>query len=119
MIDTPAPTVPLWCQDSGFDAGGIDMIAQRCRVWHERGRKRRQIKHGDRVAVLGHGIAVVEYADDDLVQAVLGGSNVLSIERQDILWDRHNRRWETTPGASMILTVRRNQEHRTGIVIAT
>jgi len=56
------------------------------------------------VAVLGHGIAVVELVDDDLVQAVLGGRNVLRIGREDVVWEGQNMRWETAVGAGIRLT---------------
>jgi hypothetical protein len=49
---------------------------------------------GDRVAVLGRGIAVVEHADDTEVQALLRNRIMLRIRRKDIVWNRENIRWE-------------------------
>lgn len=49
---------------------------------------------GDRVAVLGRGIAVVEQADDVQVHAVLGNKTILRMRRNDIAWNQRNLRWE-------------------------
>jgi len=100
-------TVPLWRRGSGVDANGLDLLVQRCSAWYARRAQQQQIKRGDRVAVLGHGIAVVEHTDNDLVQAVLGNRNVLRIERTEVVWNQRNMRWETTVGAGIRLTTRR------------
>jgi hypothetical protein len=55
---------------------------------------------GDRVAVLGRGIAVVEYADDTEVHALLSNRSVLRIARKEIVWDERNMRWETDANAA-------------------
>jgi hypothetical protein len=55
---------------------------------------------GDRVAVLGRGIAVVEYADDTEVHALLSNRSVLRIGRREIVWDERNMRWETDANAA-------------------
>ena len=93
--------VPLWHKDSGVDAGGFDLLVRRCSAWYARRAEQRRIKRGDRVAVIGHGIAVVEQADSNRVHAVLGSRNVLSIERMEVVWDEHNMRWETAVGAGI------------------
>ena len=49
---------------------------------------------GDRVAVLGRGIAVVEQADETEVEALLGNKTILRMPRSDIAWNRQNMRWE-------------------------
>jgi hypothetical protein len=49
---------------------------------------------GDRVAVLGRGIAVVEQADDTEVQALLRNRIVVRMRRKDVAWNRQNVRWE-------------------------
>jgi hypothetical protein len=94
-------TVPLWGTGSGVDASGLDLLLKRCNAWYARRAEQRRIKPGDRVAVFGHGIAVVEHADNDLVQAVLGKTSVLRIERKEVIWDEQNNRWETAVGASI------------------
>jgi hypothetical protein len=100
-------TVPLWLPDSGFDPSGIGLIVKRCAASDERRREERRLKRGDRVAVLGHGIAVVEHADRDVVRAVLGNRTVLTIERDAVAWNGQNRRWETAPIAAISMTQRR------------
>ena len=97
-------TVPLWLRESGFDANGTDLLVKRCAALDERRREERRLKRGDRVAVIGHGIAVVDRLDRNLVRAVIAGSKVLTIERDAIAWDEQNRRWETAPGAVIHVT---------------
>jgi len=106
FIDGEAGTVPLWRKDSGAAAAGIDLLTQRCSVWYARRAEERGIKRGDRVAVIGSGIAVVEDADSDHVQAILGCRKVLKIERQGIVWCERYTRWETAAGASITLAGR-------------
>jgi hypothetical protein len=100
-------TVPLWRTGSGVDANGLDLLVRRCSTWYAKRAEQRQIKRGDRVAVIGHGIAVVEHADNDQVQAVLGGRSVLSIQRKEVVWDEQYARWETAVGAGIRLTARK------------
>jgi len=97
-------TVPLWRMGSGIDTDGIDLIVQRCSTWYARRAEQRRIKKGDRLAVFGHGIAVVEHADANQVQAVLGKTRVLRIGCEEVVWDEHNMRWETKSGTSIRLT---------------
>ena len=54
----------------------------------------RTLKKGDRVAVLGRGIAVVEQAGNKEVMVVLGNRLVLRIARKDIVLNQQNMRWE-------------------------
>ena len=55
------------------------------------------MKPGDRVAILGRGIAVVEQVDGKWIRAVLWNRSVLRIGRKEIVWDEGNMRWETSP----------------------
>jgi hypothetical protein len=48
------------------------------------------VKKGDRVAVLGEGIAVVEQADDKQVRVVLGNRLALSIVGKNIVFNQKN-----------------------------
>ena len=100
-------TVPLWRTESGMDANGLDLLVHRCCAWYAQRAEQRRIKPGDRVAVIGHGIAVVEHADADLVQVVLGNKSLFSVNREKIVWDKRNERWETAVGARIKLTTRR------------
>jgi len=54
----------------------------------------RSLKKGDRVAVLGRGIAVVEQVDDKKALVVLWNRRVVRIPGKDIVWNQQNRRWE-------------------------
>jgi hypothetical protein len=99
--------VPLWLTESGYDAVGLDLLIQRSKVWYSRRAEERRIKPGDRVAVLGHGIAVVEQADHNQVHAALWNRDMVRIERGDICWDEQNMRWEAAVVAG-------KSEHRGG-----
>ena len=57
------------------------------------------MKKGDRVAIIGRGIAVVEQADGKEVHAALWSKNVVRIGRKEIVWDEGNMRWETDANA--------------------
>ena len=87
-------TLPLWRNQSGYDAVGLDLLVQRCNEWYARRGEERRIKPGDRLAVLGQGIAVVELADRNDVYAVLWNRIRMRIERKEICWDEQNVRWE-------------------------
>ena len=87
-------TEPLWHSQTGYDAVGLDLLIQRSKVWYSRRAEERRIKPGDRVAVLGSGIAVVESADENQVRAQLWNRSLLRINRKEICWDEQNVRWE-------------------------
>src|SRR6266699_2996425 len=57
-------------------------------------RRRRILKRGDRVAVIGRGIAIVRMIYEGQVCAVLSNQTVLEIGRKQIVWDEANMRWE-------------------------
>jgi hypothetical protein len=86
--------VPLWAKGLGYDAAGLGLLIQRSRNWYVRREQERHIKRGDRVAVLGRGIAVVEQVDDKQVHTVLWNRSLLRIGRREIVWDEGNMRWE-------------------------
>jgi hypothetical protein len=52
------------------------------------------LKKGDRVALLGQGIAVVEQTDDKEASVVLWNRHVVRIARKDIVLNQQNMRWE-------------------------
>ena len=62
--------------------------------YYDRRQRNRTLTKGDRVAVLGRGIAVVERADDREVQALLRNRIMERMRRKDIAWNRQNMRWE-------------------------
>lgn len=113
-IDGETGTVALWRSGSGPDARGLDVLVNRCNGWYARRAERRRLKPGDRVAVHGHGIAIVEHADSDHVKAVLGNRSVLRVERERIVWCEQYTRWETAAGARIGLTACRMVKSRLG-----
>jgi hypothetical protein len=87
--------IPLCRRGSGFDAAGLDYLIGKRTHYYARRQRDRTLMRGDRVAVLGRGIAVVEQVDDREVHAVLWNKLTLRIVRSEIHWDQQNRRWET------------------------
>jgi hypothetical protein len=92
-------SIPLWRKESGLDAGGLDFLTDRGKEWYTRCKRERTLQAGDRVAILGEGIAVVEHADGARVLAVLGKRERLRLLRRDIAWSDINSRWEASVSA--------------------
>jgi hypothetical protein len=86
--------IPLCRKGSGFDAAGLDYLIGKRTEYYVRRQRDRALMKGDRVAVLGRGIAVVEHADDTEVQALLRNRIMVRMPRKDIAWNRQNMRWE-------------------------
>jgi len=86
--------VALWKRGSGFDAAGLDYLIKTRKEYYVRRQQERTLKKGDRVAVLGHGIAVVEQVDGKEVHVVLGSRLVLRIARKEMVVNEQNNRWE-------------------------
>jgi hypothetical protein len=86
--------IPLCRRRSGFDAAGLDYLIGKRTEYYVRRQRDRTLMRGDRVAVLGRGIAVVEHADDTEVQALLRNRITVRMRRKDIAWNRQNMRWE-------------------------
>jgi hypothetical protein len=87
-------TRSLWGKRSGFDPAGLDYLIERSKGYYDRRQRDRNLKRGNRVAILGRGIAVVEQADEAEVHALLGNRTMLRMLRKDIVWNRQNTRWE-------------------------
>jgi hypothetical protein len=86
--------LPLWVKGSGYDAAGLDVLIRRCKGWYACRGLERRIKRGDRVAVLGRGIAVVEEVVNREIVIRLWNREVLTISRQVVVWHQQNLRWE-------------------------
>ena len=95
FVADPKGNIPLWAKESGYSPAALDYLIERSKQDHDRRRQERTLKKGDRVAILGRGIAVVEQAGDREVDAVLWSKNVVRIDRKEIVWDERNMRWET------------------------
>jgi hypothetical protein len=91
--------LPLWVRGSGYEAATLDLLVQRSKSWYERRQRERQIKRGDRVAILGRGIALVERVNDKEVCVLSWSRKPLKIVRKEIVWDEQNMRWETSSHA--------------------
>jgi hypothetical protein len=94
--------IPLWAISSGYDDAGLGYFIERSKQYHDRRRHERTLKKGDRVAILGRGIVVVERVDGKQVHAVLWNRSVLRIRREEIVWDEGNRRWEAQAQSSVV-----------------
>jgi hypothetical protein len=90
-------SIPLCWKGSGFDAAGLDYLIRDRTRYYERRQRDRTLMKGDRVAVLGRGIAVVEHVDSKWIQAVVWNKCELRIARKEIVWDEGNMRWEANP----------------------
>jgi len=88
--------VALWKNGSGYDAAGLDYLINRRKEYYVRRGSERTLRKGDRVALLGLGIAVVELANSTEVGLVLGNRQILRVARKDIALNEQNRRWECT-----------------------
>ena len=86
--------VALWKNGSGYDAAGLDYLINRRKEYYVRRGSERTLRKGDRVALLGLGIAVVEPTDGKEVGLVLGNRQVLRVARKDIALNQQNMRWE-------------------------
>jgi hypothetical protein len=95
-------TISLWDRNSGFDPAGLDYLIDSGKEYYVRRQKDRTLKKGDRVAILGRGIAVVERVDGKQVHAVLWNRTILSIRRKEIVWDEGNGRWEAQAQSSAV-----------------
>jgi hypothetical protein len=86
--------IPLCRRGLGFDAAGLDYLIGTRTEYYARRQRDRTLMKGDRVAVLGRGIAVVEHADDREVHVLLWNRTILRMRRKYIAWNRQNMRWE-------------------------
>jgi hypothetical protein len=89
--------IPVWRKESGLDADGLDFLIGMRTDWYARHKQERTLKRGDRLAILGRGIALVEQVEAEQVHAVLWNRSVLKIQRKSIVWDEQNMRWEANP----------------------
>jgi hypothetical protein len=87
-------SIRFWTNDSGFDAAGVDYLLKTRQEYYIRRQRERTLKTGDRVAVLGHGIAVVEHTDDQEALVVLWKRLALRIALKDIVLNQQYMRWE-------------------------
>jgi hypothetical protein len=94
FVADPKGNIPLWAKESGCSPVGLDYLIERSKQDHDRRRQERTLKKGDRVAILGRGIAVVEQVDSKWIFAAVWNKCSLRIARKEIVWDERNMRWE-------------------------
>jgi hypothetical protein len=94
--------LPLWVRGSGYEPTALDLLVQRCKRWYAQCQQERRIKCGDREAILGRGIELVEHLNDKHAHVLLWNRNVLRISRKEIVWDEGNARWEARIQSSVI-----------------
>jgi hypothetical protein len=93
-------SIPLCRRGLGYDAAGLDYLIGKRTQYYARRQRDRTLMRGDRVAVLGRGIAVVEYVDSKWIFAAVWNKCELRIARKEIVWDERNMRWETDANAA-------------------
>jgi len=95
--DAEEGAVPLWSKETGFNAAGFDYLINMRKKYYDDYLRERTLKRGDRVALLGKGIALVAQAGDRDVRLTLWNRTTLKLLRRDIAWNRENMRWEAEP----------------------
>jgi preprotein translocase subunit YajC len=86
--------VALWKHGSGLDPAGLDYAIKTRKHYNVRRQQERTLKKDDRVAVLGHAIAVVEQVAGREVHVALGNRLGLRIGRKEIVVNEQNNRRE-------------------------
>ena len=87
-------SICFWKNGAGIDAAGLDYLIKTRKEYYIRRQRERTLKKGDRVAVLGRGLAVIEQIDSKDAVVIFGSRKALRIPRQEIVLNQHNRRWE-------------------------
>jgi hypothetical protein len=99
FVSEKSSNVPLWRKQAGLDAAGLDFLMSRSQEWYARRKQERTIRRGDRIAVLGRGIAIVEQVTHEYVAATLWNRTTVIIGRRNAIWNDLNSRWETVATA--------------------
>ncbi len=98
--------VLLWTTHSGLNQAGLDYLIGMGKETCDRRQRDGLPKKGDRLAVLGRGIATVVHADGRWIEAVVLNRCILRIARKSIRWDGQSRRWETSARACIETNVK-------------
>jgi hypothetical protein len=93
-------SIPLCRRGLGYDAAGLDYLVGKRTQYYVRRQRDRTLMKGDRVAILGRGIAVVKHVDSKWIFAAVWNKCELRIARKCIRWDGQNMRWETDANAA-------------------
>jgi hypothetical protein len=95
-------SIRLWKNSAGYEAAGLDYVIHTGKEYYLRGQWERTLKKGDRVAVLGCGIAVVKQTDEREALVVLGSGVSLRIARKNIVLNKQNMRWECEAKSELV-----------------
>jgi hypothetical protein len=87
-------SIRFWTNGSGFDPAGLDYLIKTRKEYYIRRQREHTLKKGDRVAVFGQGIGVVEQIEGKEALVVLGKRLELRIARKDIVLNQQYSRWE-------------------------
>jgi len=97
FVSSEKGSVQLWSKELGFNAAGFDCLIAAGKKYYDDYLRERTVKQGDRVAVLGKGIALVAAAGDREITLTLWNRVKLKLLRRDIIWNQGNTRWEAEP----------------------
>jgi hypothetical protein len=97
FVSNDKGSVPLWSKESGFDVAGFDYLIAVRKKYYDDYLRERTLKQGDRVALLGRGIALVARAHECDISLTLWNRVKLKLRRRDIVWNQRNMRWEAEP----------------------
>lgn len=95
-------TIRLWRRESGYDADGLDYIISLRQQHYLRQQQERTLRKGDRVSLLGRGIAVVQQSHHEVAVVVLGNGVSLRIARKNIVLNKQNMRWECEAKSELV-----------------
>ena len=84
----------LWSAQGGYEQAGLDYLVEIRKQQYQR--KRRVLKRGDRVAILGKGVGIVKTIFDGLVCVAFCSQKFVEMPRSRVVWNDVNMRWEAT-----------------------
>lgn len=95
--------VLFWRRDSGYHAEGVDHLLTSRKEIYQRLLDERTLRPGNRIAILGRGIAVVVSTDEKSVIAMFRGRYPVRIPRKDAELNHQNMRWECAGDTAVYL----------------
>ena len=101
--------IALWRENSGFESAGLDFLMSRGQHWYDRRTREKTPHRGDRIAILGSGIAVVADVDSEQLHTLLENHSVVRIGRRMVVWNEQNLRWEASPRAGFKNPLKREE----------
>jgi hypothetical protein len=89
--------VRVWAKDSGLDEIGFDYLVGFRKKYYEQRFREKSLKFGDRVALVGRGIGIVQEMDGEQICVKWGKQLTFRFQLKDLDWNERNRRWESNP----------------------